>query len=429
VIIILILGGATAVWKARQSVEKEVQSSITLALNMIEFGFSQLPVSNRYGSNWLHQISALQQTRHLNISIEEQGKEPIELLPRAQKSEDDERIPQWFINAVMTDYLTAHYDVLMADGSMKRIVITADPLDEISEAWGESQAFFISILLMSLVIFLAINLVFHSVFQTVQKILGALKRVESGDFQNVLPESNISELDQITREINTMSAALNKAQKENQELAKHTIQIQEAERKNLSKELHDEMGQSLTAIKAMAVAVKQPNTDSDVAANSIIEICNHLALVVRSMMRTLHPLSLADLGLHATLSDMVSEWQRRDPELTINLNCVQRIDALDNKIAIHVYRIVQECLTNIVRHAKASKVTINVQVNKRVAAEMVNITVIDNGVGSSTNTKGFGVLGMRERVESLGGAFSFSSKRGNGVTVKATIPFVEKEHD
>jgi two-component system sensor histidine kinase UhpB len=226
-----------------------------------------------------------------------------------------------------------------------------------------------------------------------------------------------------------MSAALNKAQKENQELAKHTIQIQEAERKNLSKELHDEMGQSLTAIKAMAVAVKQPNTDSDVAANSIIEICNHLALVVRSMMRTLHPLSLADLGLHATLSDMVSEWQRRDPELTINLNCVQRIDALDNKIAIHVYRIVQECLTNIVRHAKASKVTINVQVNKRVAAEMVNITVIDNGVGSSTNTKGFGVLGMRERVESLGGAFSFSSKRGNGVTVKATIPFVEKEHD
>ena len=227
-----------------------------------------------------------------------------------------------------------------------------------------------------------------------------------------------------------MSSALKIAQESNQALARHTMQIQESERKTMSRELHDEMGQSLTAIKAMAVTSKQPNAEISMVADSIIDICNHLAKVVRSMMKTLHPLSLAELGLGATLVDLVNEWSRIKPSLSVNMDYDSALESLDNEVAIHVYRIVQECLTNVVRHAKASEVQVIVRcVVIDGASSRVEITVVDNGVGGDINAQGFGVLAMRERVESLGGKFNVESEVGQGVQVHAWMPFIEKKQD
>jgi len=429
VIIIMMLGGVTAVWQARQSVAQEVQSSINLALQMIEFGFAQIPASSRYGHNWLPQISALQQVRHIQISIAEEGKETIEFLNQ-QQTDAASQPPQWFIDAVMTDYLTADYQITMSDGGIKTLLIEADPMDEIIEAWGESQAFFWSIVAMLAVIFFAINLVFNSMLNAVQSILSGLRHVESGEYGKVLPSSQISEFDAIASEVNAMSAALKIAEENNQALALHTIQIQETERQTMSRELHDEMGQSLTAIKAMAVTIKQPKVDITLAADSIIEVCNHLAVVVRSMMRTLHPLSLAELGLEATLTDLVNEWSRRHATLKINLEYDNALEQLDNKVAIHIYRVVQECLTNVVRHADASIVDVRILLLYPSSEQArIDLSVIDNGQGGKADYQGFGVLGMRERVESLGGGFEFNSQQGQGVQVKAWMPFIAtKDH-
>lgn len=431
VVLILLLGGVTAVWQARKSVEKEVQSSINLALQMIEFGFAQLPVASRHGSAWLPQISALQQARHLQISIADEGQEPVEFVTHKVVENKDKTPPAWFVRAIKIDYLTAKYDIAMADGSIKTILITANPLDEISEAWGESKAFFWSIVLMVWVIFLAVNLVFHSMLQAVKSILAGLHLVESGKYDVALPSFKISEFDAISTEINKMSLALKTAQQNNQALARHTMHIQEEERRTMSRELHDEMGQSLTAIKAMAVTSKQENVDVPKVADSIIEICNHLAKVVRSMMRTLHPLSLAELGLGATLTDLMGEWRRRHPSLAIEFHYDQRLEDLSHEVAIHVYRVVQECLTNVVRHAKASEVSVLVDmISNQHMTPRVELKISDNGVGGEINARGFGILGMRERVENLGGKFSFKSTVGKGVQVRAWMPFIwNKTHD
>ena len=430
VIIIMVLGGMTAVWHARVSVAKEVQSSINLALQMIEFGFAQMPASSRYGSNWLSQITALQQVRHIQFSIAEPGKQPIELFSQHQTEDNETLPPAWFINAVMTDFLTADYEIKMSDGGVKTLLIKADPMDEIIEAWGESQAFFWSIVAMLVVIFFAINLVFHSMLQAVQSILSGLRQVESGEYGHVLPTSKISEFNAISSEINAMSAALKMAEENNQALALHSIQIQETERQNMSRELHDEMGQSLTAIKAMAVTTKQPNVDITLAADSIIEVCNHLSVIVRSMMRTLHPLSLAELGLGATLTDLIHEWHRRQPALEVLLDYDEALEHLDNKVAIHVYRVVQECLTNVVRHAQASTVNVTISLsNQPQTSDRIEIVVADNGIGGKAEAQGFGVLGMRERVESLGGKFEFNSELGHGVQVHAWMPFIENKDE
>ena len=421
VILILIFSAIVAIWQARSSVENEVDSSINLAVQMIEFGFTQLPSVSNENDEWLEQLATMQPVRHLNISIEDnktalQSKKPLYIYDEKQSD-----TPDWFIKAVMVDFLTHNYDIKIADGSTKTIFITANPFDEISEAWRETKAFFWSIVLMLSIIFFTVNLVFNSMLQAVKTILSGLRQMETGHFDYVLPHFKIRELDAIATEINGISLALKTAQKSNQDLARHSMQIQETERQNMSREMHDEMGQSLTAIKAMAITCQQANTDVKTVTSSIVDICNHLSVVVRSMMKTLHPLSLTELGLGATLSDLVREWQRRSPELQFNFNYDDSLEKLSHDITIHVYRIIQECLTNVVRHANATEVSIIVI--KR--DHKVYITVSDNGQGSQLNSPGFGLLGMRERAENLGGQFTLESTLNGGVNVIAQLPYWE----
>lgn len=421
VLLILIFSAIIAVWQARSSVEKEVDSSINLAVQMIEFVFNQRPSSHQEDEAWLQSFANMQPVRHLQITIKDNKSELSGETNLLYSKDNENRAPIWFSKAVTGNLLSKNYDIKIADGSTKTIVITANPMDEISEAWGETKSYFWSIVLMLFIIFIAVNLVFNSMLQAVKAILAGLHQVETGHFGHVLPDFKISEFDAIAKEINDMSLALRTAQESNQALARHTMKIQENERQTLSRELHDEMGQSLTAIKAMAVTCQQAGTDVNAVTSSIVDICNHLAVVVRSMMRTLHPLSLTELGLGATLSELVREWQRRSPELDFDLDYDSSLEKLSHDVTIHVYRIVQECLTNVVRHAKASEVTI--LVTKR--GNEVWITVSDNGQGNQLNSQGFGLLGMKERAGNLGGKFKLESVDNGGVNVIVQLPYWE----
>lgn len=424
VLVITIVGGTLAIWQARESVEDEVDSSFNLALQMVEFGLSQFSSTEQSETQWLQQINKLRETRHLKVSVvDNQGR--VSSLSSQPRRNQQVLPPDWFIKAVMTEVLTHTYDIHLGDGNVQQVIISADPMDEISEAWSESQAYFWSIVMMMGLIFLAINFVFHSMLKAVNTILSALKQVESGDYDYRLPRFKISEFDAIAAEVNNLTDALNIARQNNQALARHTMQIQENERRHMSRELHDEMGQSLTAVKAMSVVIKQPSAAVADIADSIIEICNHLSVVVRSMMRTLHPLSLSDLGLSATLTDLVNEWKRRHTALTIELDYDTAVDELDDETAIHVYRIVQESLTNIVRHAKASKAFVKITQNSVKDERQVVIKIEDNGIGGATEGEGFGILAMRERVESMGGKFIFESAHEQGVRIKAWMPYAE----
>ncbi|MDT8311910.1 MAG: sensor histidine kinase [Methylophaga sp.] len=427
--VIIFAGALLTIWQARQAVEREVNSSFNLALQMIDLGFSHLSRTPLTEFQWLQQISAIQKTRHIHISIVNDDGEAVEWFKPDKPDDDEDSPPKWFVSTVSTDYPEANYEINLDDGRTKKVLVRADPIDEIAEAWGESQAYFWSVVAMMVVIFLAINVVFNSMLRTVHSIVVGLRRVESGQYGKKLPSFSISEFDVIATEVNNLTDALKLARDNNQALARHTMQIQETERRTMSRELHDEMGQSLTAIKAMSVANRKDSADHKQISDSIIDICSHLSGVVRSMMRTLHPLSLADLGLGATLSDLVREWRRRYPNLKIDLQYDERLDEVSHELAIHVYRIVQESLTNVVRHANATQVWIKVMQEGEVSSPRVVMRIKDNGQGGAADGGGFGVLAMRERVENMGGRFRFESAPEQGVCIQAWMPILENKTD
>ncbi|MDD5273251.1 MAG: histidine kinase [Methylovulum sp.] len=418
--IILVLGGMVAVWQARAAVSKEIDSSLNLARQLIQLNFPHGGQSAVDISAWLPRFVSLEQTRHLQIQLQKASGEVVKFTAEPKRVAASQAPPHWFINLVSTQYPEVEQQLTTADGQRLTLIIQADPIDEISEAWQESRAFFVSLWVMALLTFGAVNLVFNKAFRAIAAIVDGLKAIEQGSYQQKLPDFAIQEYDHIAKAINHLTTVLDIAQQENSALTLHSLQIQEEERQHLSQELHDELGQSLTAIKVMAVTAKNPQADTAQITDAIISICDHLITVVRSMMRHLHPLVLTELGLKATLEDLLNHWVSRQPDLTLILHCNDAVDHLPPKMDIQLFRVVQECLTNIVRHAQASEATIRLDIlNGHLYLE-----VADNGRGCTpANLKaGFGLSGMRERIKSLGGDFAIDTAPQQGLSISATVP-------
>lgn len=426
---ILILGSSIAIWQARDAVNKEVDSSINLAVQLITFGFSQTPFTE---TDWLPQFNALKETRHLSIQLKAPSGEIISVAHKNQQTNHKETPPQWFIKLVEGKHPKAEHQITTFGGKQLTLIIQANPLDEITEVWQESIGFFSSLFLLTLFTFLAVNLAFNKALKSIAVIVNALKVIETGQYSQKLPDFSIQEYDSIAKAINHMTGELNASQQENRALTQHTLEIQEDERQRLSQELHDELGQSLTAIKVMAVTAGRSqagatgaSADIKQTTDSIVSICDHLMTVVRSMMHQLHPLVLTELGLKATMEDLLNHWSTRSPELKLTIACPDEVDHLEQRITIQVFRVVQECLTNIVRHAQASQAAIALEIaHQGKTGKTLRLQVSDNGQGCAVDKikTGFGLLGMRERINSLGGEFIIQTQPQQGMSIIATIP-------
>lgn len=433
---VLLLGGSIAIWQARNAVNKEVDSSVNLTVQLIRFAFLQTPdllQSKINQAYWLSQINELNQTRYLNVQLKEPSGELIDILHKRHQPNFQKRPPQWFTSLIEGQRPKADYSMVTFAGKQLTLVIQANPVDEINEVWEESIRFFGSLLLLTLFTFLAVNLAFNKALKAIGLIVNTLKIIETGHYQQKLPDFSIQEYDSIAKAINHMAGELNASQQENQELTQHSLDIQEEERQRLSQELHDELGQSLTAIKVMAVAAERVYAEGATTKkveikqvmDSIVRVCDHLMIVVGSMMRQLHPLVLSELGLKATLEDLLNHWALRNPALTITLDSPDDVDLLEQKISIQVFRIVQECITNCIRHAKADKVIIRMEIIQVSALKRVlRLQVTDDGQGCAFDKlkSGFGLLGMRQRVNSLSGELTIETQPNQGMKIIAIIP-------
>jgi PAS domain S-box-containing protein len=228
-------------------------------------------------------------------------------------------------------------------------------------------------------------------------------------------------------ELQLMQRELADALAENRLLSQKYLLAQEEERRHLARELHDEMGQCLNAIKLDAVAIhRHPNElprDVLESAQSIIEVSSRVYDVARGLMERLRPVALDELGLADALRHLSGEWRRRNPNVECSVSIEGDLDGLGEQTNITLYRVVQECLTNIARHARAS--TVHLHVERAIAEGDLILRIADDGVGIEPLRKkrgGLGLAGLRERVEALGGRLEIVSCVPHGLEVRAHIP-------
>jgi len=223
-------------------------------------------------------------------------------------------------------------------------------------------------------------------------------------------------------------AQLEEALAANRALAKETLRIQEADRKHLALELHDELGQYLNAIKLDAVSIRD-GTAGDVrdaikTSDAIVRTVDHLHGVVIQMIARLRPVALDELGLLAAIEHGIDQWRRRLPDTQFSFQAQGNFEGLDEALNLTAYRLIQEGLTNIYKHAKASHVEISLTQSAEGARNELCVAVADDGCGADLGQRpgGHGLSGMRERTELSGGIFSIDSAPGRGLRFEAHLP-------
>ncbi|OUR64800.1 methanol utilization protein MoxY [Methylophaga sp. 42_25_T18] len=535
---------------ARQSVQSEVESTMTASARLITVTLSGTALSRDMRvSDQIHDmVQALSEIRSLHILMFDSQGLLFEGEPETNLSV---RPPDWFIKVLFPKIqpLTKRF----GGGHM---VIYAAPLQEISERWLDIRG----ILALGLSIFIFVGLFLYwgidRLMRPLQRLVDALAGFERGDLHLRLPRFALAEMDQISQTFNRMGQALELSTEENRRLAvlvtqsgdailsldhasnitfcnpaaeklfvhqtklligdslanigftehqqhittliencqtvenletgllqpdgevvsilfstvplfnaerevigvictlrditehkqaeaaenqlretrllaQHMAEVQEAERRHLARELHDELGQCLTAIKTDAVLIRNRTQTSEpklfTSAQAIIDVASHIYDVVHNMITRLRPSPLDDLGLLPTLQESIAAWQQRQPEINFKLDVAGKLDHLNEAMNMTVFRVVQESLTNAVRHADASEISVIVA-NKpdEQQQEQITIDIRDDGKGMEVNDfhsdVDFGLLGMRERAHSLGGQFNLESSLGNGVRIHITIP-------
>ena len=225
-------------------------------------------------------------------------------------------------------------------------------------------------------------------------------------------------------------ARLAAALADNRRLAQQYVELQEAERKALARELHDELGQYLNVIKLDAVGLRDEQRASPAAmqqrTGAIVENCNHIHGALATLIRELRPAGLDELGLAAAVEHCVQTWRTRLPDVVLELSISGDFTTLPESIAVTSYRLVQEALTNVAKHAAAHHVAVGLQRtgDEGRGGERIEVTIADDGVGTAAAlpTRGLGLIGMRERVMALQGELAFASTPGKGFELAARIP-------
>ncbi|MGQ9369973.1 histidine kinase [Azospirillum sp. A39] len=267
-------------------------------------------------------------------------------------------------------------------------------------------------------------------------IRAGLERIAANDLSARLPPFDLAELSAVGKVFNHLAESLQRSLDERNALTRRLIALQDDERRHLARELHDEFGQCLAGIRALAASAGQtaardcPEIGSECA--SIERTAAHMMDALRGTLLRLRPPDVDDLGLAASLEGLVAGWNGRSGGRTrFEIGFTGDVADLPPAVATGLYRIAQEAITNAAKHAEATRVVLHVTVrgsgpgDPAGPAQEIQLTVTDDGQAGDAGAairSGMGLLGMRERVATLNGRLRFEGGRGAGSVLRVAIP-------
>ncbi len=425
-IVLVTLAGATwsVVNQARQAIADELRSSVDLTGTLLEAIVTQQRADTAEAT--LMRLLESIKARHLDIRLID------ERMPTPPPVRRTPRAPAWFVTMIEPDPIQLHRLIAVPHTPL-RLEVRADPADELDESWRETRRTLITLLSLALALVFLFSRWGRVVLRPLREISVALGQIEAGRYGTRLTQFGIPELDAIAEGFNKMATGQERDAAEVAELARRALVIREEERRHLAHELHDEMGQSISAIKALAVSISRRAVAQDPritqSADTIAEVSTRVYERVRQMMSQLRPSALDELGLASALADMIDTWNSHHENVFCGFAVHDKLPPLSATQSINLFRIVQEALTNIAKHAAAANASVIVDYR---ASELANdgelsLLIKDDGVGfeASTRTRGLGLVGISERVKALSGKLALATQPGHGTQFAITIPLYE----
>ena len=435
----LVINIAQLLLQAGPRVQAEDQSVVRLARAFIETLVAGLNDAPDPDARLNRIVEDLNRLRHVSITREDRAVEARAVSAyRSDVADASRGPPAWFVALVHPERMAVSVPVTV-NGKSGSLVITSHPNDEMNEIWDGivtqvqvGSAIAVALLLITMT-------VVSRALAPIQAITDAMTKIESGGYDTRVKPDGPPELAAICNQLNHLAVALGDAVEDKRRLAERVISLQDVERKEIARELHDEFGPYLFALRAhvsslMRIAEShEPNTESLRKYGSAIwEQVNALQHFNRRVLEKLRPVGLAELGLREALGALLRLWREARPDIVIETAISPSLGESGETADLTIYRIIQEALTNVFRHADATRIDVTVEPAPqslgitRGPRGSVLVRVRDNGSGLLRDHKaGLGLVGMRERVMALGGTVAVVST-DSGVTIEAVVPNDER---
>lgn len=426
----MVAGAALIVSHARDAMQAEIRATLQSVHALV----SHTPPDPQALSSAARQAvsaKALDGLRHVRVV-------PAGTPPRSGRQVLDKvaGVPGWFVRLLGPEMGGLEPIVVAAGSSGTPFLVQADPTDEVREVWRDVH---VLLLLGSTLLFSVVGLVYACLAHGLRPLAdlhAAFERLEAGNFETRIQERAVVELKRIHQKFNRMAEVLRSTRERERALASHLVDLQEAERRSLAQELHDDMAPLLFTISVHLTTIHsflqgRQYTAIPEALGASEKTVVQLQERIRAMLRRLRPQGLDELGLDQALHDLVETWRSRQRQTEWAIETSGLMDKLDDTLRVTIYRIVQECLTNVARHAGARRASVRVAVapvhggtgKPAGAGQVVDIRVEDDGKGMRSETSfGLGLMGIEERVQTLGGAMALSQRHLGGLSVRVCVP-------
>ncbi len=409
------IGLITIVMVTQKNVREEVLSTMTLAEFAIDQGVKKNPdfylfqrENNELG------ISELSEIRHLRIQFFNNNDI---LLEETLNSIDEIKPPPfWFIALIENlsqEIFFSKINIEQRGELMGYILIKPEPIYEYAEIWQQIKAGLWIIGTFLILINIVVLILFSHMIKPINKIIEGFERLESGNYRSKIKKSNILELDIIGKKFNSMIDNLRRSNNKIHKLSQNLIDVQEQEKSELARDLHDELGQSLTALQAEAASISESSKKKsrDEAVLNVIKLSKNMMLSTREIIKKLNLGLIEDLGLESALIDLFENWKRRFKGVKFEYEIDEKgLRKITKKKTAHLYRIFQEALTNIAKHSDPKNIQINV--NYLEVNGKTRILISNDGIKNETsNQEGLGLIGIAERVDQINGTIETSKKK------------------
>jgi two-component system sensor histidine kinase UhpB len=425
---------ARLVLEAGPRVQAEDQSVIRLAREFIDTivaGLDETPDPEARLSQIVHDLNRL---RHVSITRQGEAVERSGATDHSDGNADARSPPAWFVALVHPEKTTVNVPISIK-GKPGSLLITSHPNDEMAEIWDGIVTQLLIGTMIAIVLFFITTKVVSRALAPIETLSEAMTRIEAGGYDTRVKPDGPPELAAICDKLNHLAATLGNAVDDKRRLAERVVSLQDAERKEIARELHDEFGPYLFALRAHASALTRiadagdPNLETARKHGSaILEQVNALQQSNRRVLEKLRPVGLTELGLREALGALLRLWGESHPDVVIETAISQSLGDAGETADLTIYRTIQEALTNVFRHASATCVSVTVEPTELPSEPMragrggALVRVRDNGSGLRPDHKlGLGLTGMRERILALGGSLTVASG-DSGVTVEAVVP-------
>jgi two-component system, NarL family, sensor histidine kinase UhpB len=424
---------ARLVVEAGPRVQAEDQSVIRLAREFVLMIVADLNEAPDPEARLNRITDDLSRLRHVSITRQGDAAPSSRTSDRAEDSDDSRSPPAWFITLVHPETTSVSVPVSI-HGQPGSLVVTSHPNDEIAEIWDGIVTQLAVGSAIAAVLFLITMMVVSRALAPLQALSQAMTRIEDGSYDARVEPGGAPELAAICARLNHLAATLGEAVDEKRRLAERAVSLQDLERKEIARELHDEFGPYLFALRAHAGALVRLSDapEPDLIAlrkhgGAILDQVNALQQFNRRVLEKLRPVGLAELGLRQALEALLRLWSESHPDVAIETTISRALGETGETADLTIYRVVQEALTNVFRHADATSVNVTIEPAEQPKGTQGGrgcalVRVRDNGRGLKADHRlGLGLVGMRERILALGGSLTVASGDG-GVTIEALIP-------